>query len=144
MLTKIVQKDAQSASISQFDPAAAGGLNRRVQHAVALQDPLPDQRHHHRRKQHRIEERGAEEAAADDAAVQHQRGEQAEEDQQATWSTTNSSRIPHAVPEQVARAACRVEVVLAGEQAAEVLRAHVGPVCRQQLRAAGERVPDSR
>ena len=50
---------------SQFDPADAqtSRVQKRVQHAFALQDPFPDQRNNNRRQKHREEEDRPEKAA---------------------------------------------------------------------------------
>jgi len=71
--------DAWLAVRDRLARAAAGSDDDRVQHALSLQNPLPDQRDDDRRQQHRVEVHAAPEAAADHLAVEHERGDHAEE-----------------------------------------------------------------
>jgi hypothetical protein len=113
---------------------------RGIEHALALQQPFPDQCHHHRRQQHRIEEHAAPEAASDDLSVEHQRGDQRQQHHQHDLDQAELHGIEDGAPEHVLAAGLDVEVVAALEQDAKVFAAGKRPVERHQVDTAGARI----
>src|SRR5690606_31259685 len=58
----------------KIDLFAAKGHDDRIEQAVVLKNPAPDQCDHDRRKQHRIEEYAPEKTARFDLLVEYERG----------------------------------------------------------------------
>src|SRR5690606_27634121 len=111
-----------------------------VQHAVTLQDPLPDKSHHHRRQQHGIEVDAAEEPARHHLAVEDQGGHQRDDDHAADLPQHEDAGVAHGAPEPVLGTGVGLEDVVAVEQTVVVLGGDVRSVLREQLGAARGRV----
>jgi hypothetical protein len=113
-----------------------------VQHALALQDPFPDQRHDNGRQQDGEEEHRAEEAAGADVAVEDDRGQEREAHHEAHLQRHEPHRVPHRAPELVLAAGIGVEEAFAIGERDEIAEAHIGAVGQQNVVPAGRGVGD--
>ncbi len=124
------------------DGGEAGALEGRVQDAVALEHPFPDEGDDHGGEEDGIEEGGAEEAAGADGSVQDEGGAQTEDDHQPDLAKGEPEGVPDAVPELVVEAGVGGEMVLAGEELAEIAAADEGAIGGEEGGAAGDGVID--
>ena len=141
-MTKTIQKKDQLPSTSQSTGRQADRVEPGIENAVALQDPFPDQGDDDRAEQDRVEEDAPEEAAERNLAVEDEGGDQGEQDHEPDLKHDELAGVVYGPPEDVALAGVGVEIVLAGEQRAEVLGAHIRTLAEKDRVASGGRVEE--
>ena len=121
---------------AQFLPAQAD--DDRVEQAILLQHPAPDQRHHNRRQQHRIKEDAAKETAPPYLPVQHHRRHQGHADHHRHLRDHKTGGIQHGRGEKVLFTGGRAQKIVTLEEPLQIRRADVGPLIEKEFVAAGE------
>jgi hypothetical protein len=128
--------DHAKAQLSVHKPveaAGAGPVEKGVQHALALEDPFPDQGHDNGRQQHGKEEHGPEKAARADVAVEDDRRQQRKAHHEAHLQRHEPHRVPDGAPELVFAAGIGVEEAAAIGERDEVSEPHIGAVGQQDI-----------
>jgi len=121
------------------DGCKSPARQQRIEHALALQNPFPDQRDHYRRQQYRVKKHPAPETSAHDLAVEHERGDERKGDHQSHLQQRELAGVVDGAPEQVLAASRRIEVALAIEQRLEIFEAGERAFRRIELHAARKR-----